>query len=252
LPTSGKIIVDGHDIVHEKVKAAKNIGWVPELPNFEPNAKPVALMKYFAGFYDLDGINVNKRIMELLDSVGLSDHLNKKLMEYSQGMKKRFAIAESLIGDPNNVLFDETLNGLDPEGVKFVRNLIIELKKNGKAILLSSHILGEIENLADMVAIIHHGKLIKDISKQELTSLGKTVIHIQILNMDENLKAILHKFGEVMEDGNEVVISDLKVDDVNIPGILNELISQKYIVKKFEPSGESLEEYFFRLIGDNQ
>jgi len=156
LPTSGKISVDGFDVIKEKVKASYNVGWIPEIPNFEPNAKPLSLMRYYAGFYRNNEKEMDKRIKELLDMVGLSNDLNKKLREYSQGMKKRFSIAESLINDPKNVLFDETLNGLDPEGVKFVRDLIIDLKSKQKSILLSSHILTEIENLADRVAIISH------------------------------------------------------------------------------------------------
>ncbi|MGC8672174.1 MAG: ATP-binding cassette domain-containing protein [Thermoplasmata archaeon] len=121
---------------------------------------------------------MDKKIEELLDMVGLSNDFKKKLREYSQGMKKRFAIAESLINDPKNVLFDETLNGLDPEGVKFVRDLIIYLKSKQRSNLLSSHILTEIENLEDRVAIISHGKLIKILTKSELGNLGKMKIYI--------------------------------------------------------------------------
>lgn len=255
LPTSGEIRVDGFNVVTEKVKATHNVGWVPELPNFEPNAKPLSLMKYFAGFYEFNSVDANERIRELLDSVGLSHDLNKKLRDYSQGMKKRFAIAESLISDPKNVLFDETLNGLDPEGVKFVRNLIIELKSRKKAILLSSHILTEIENLADRVAIIHHGKLIKILTRSELKNLGKTVIFMNIVNSKENRDAIgqvLSKFGTWEMNDENIVLRDLTIEENKIPDILKELITRGLMVKKFEPVGESLEEYFFKLIGEKK
>lgn len=255
LPTSGQIRVDSYDVVKEKVKATHNVGWIPELPNFEPNAKPVTLMKYYAGFYSNDGKEMNVRITELLDQVGLSEHLNKKLRDYSQGMKKRFAIAESLVGDPKNVLFDETLNGLDPEGVKFVRNLILDLKSKGKGILLSSHILSEIENLADRVAIIHHGKLIKMLSRSDLKNLGKTVIHIIIDKQSENyekLSGILGKYGSIEKNDGEFILSDLNLKDEEIPQILEDLIGSGIRVRKFEPVGESLEEYFFKTIGEKQ
>lgn len=252
LPTIGRIKVDGFDVVKDKVKATHNVGWIPELPNFEPNAKPLSLMKYFAGFYEPKG-DMNKRILDLLDSVGLSNDLNKKLRDYSQGMKKRFAIAESLISDPKNVLFDETLNGLDPEGVKFVRNLIIDLKAQGKGIMLSSHILSEIENLADKVAIIHHGKLIKMLDRSDLKNLGRTVIHIEIVDYDpsENiLKETLSEFSSFERNDGEIILRDLKVPDKDIPFILQKLVMKGLTVRKFEPIGESLEEYFFRLIGE--
>ncbi|MGC9294486.1 MAG: ABC transporter ATP-binding protein [Thermoplasmata archaeon] len=254
LPTTGRIKVDGFDVVKDKVKATHNVGWIPELPNFEPNAKPLSLMKYFAGFYEPKG-DMNKRILDLLDSVGLSNDLNKKLRDYSQGMKKRFAIAESLISDPKNVLFDETLNGLDPEGVKFVRNLIIDLKSQGKGIMLSSHILSEIENLADKVAIIHHGKLIKILDRSDLKNLGRTVIHIEIVDYNPSesiLKETLSQFGSFERNDGEIVLRDLTVQDKDIPSILQKLVMKGLTVRKFEPIGESLEEYFFKLIGEKK
>jgi len=255
LPTSGKISVDGFDVIKEKVKASYNVGWIPEIPNFEPNAKPLSLMRYYAGFYRNNEKEMDKRIKELLDMVGLSNDLNKKLREYSQGMKKRFSIAESLINDPKNVLFDETLNGLDPEGVKFVRDLIIDLKSKQKSILLSSHILTEIENLADRVAIISHGKLIKILGKSELRNLGKLKIYIEIMNGNdfrENIKNILSKYGTVEYLDGHIMLTDLNVKETEIPEILNDLIANRLKVRKFEPVGESLEEYFFKLIGERQ
>ncbi|MCL5803355.1 MAG: ABC transporter ATP-binding protein [Thermoplasmataceae archaeon] len=249
LPTSGKIMVDGYDIVTDKVKAAANVGWIPELPNFEPNATPLQLMNYFAGFYNMKGKEAQERIMSLLEQVGLKDHLHKKLRSYSQGMKKRFSIAESIIGDPQNVMFDETLNGLDPEGVLFVRNLMMTLKKRGKAILLSSHILSEIQDVADRVAIIDHGKLLKIIRRSEMKTLGKTVVHVTIENFNANCKKILSKYGDVETAGNESMIRDLKIPDVDLPSIPEELVKSGYRIVRFDPVGESLEQYFFGLIG---
>lgn len=252
LPTSGKIKVDEHDIVHEKVKAARSIGWVPEFPNFEPNAKPLALMKYYGGFYQLKGEDLDKRARDLLEKVGLSNDLRKKLREYSQGMKKRFAIAESLIGDPANVMFDETLNGLDPEGVRFVRNLILDMKKEGKAVMLSSHILSEIENVADDVAIIYKGRKIKSLVRDDFKTLGKMIIHIKVANKDQNIRALLERFGVIEDDSDEILLTDLKIDEGSVNEILEVLVTNKYKVTKFDPVGESLEEYFFKLMGDQK
>ncbi len=249
-PTSGRILIDGEDIVKDKVKAAQNVGWIPELPNFEPNAKPVSLMRYFAGFYNMHGKEADKRIMELLSSVGLENDLDKKLSNYSQGMKKRFAIAESIIGDPQNVLFDETLNGLDPEGVVFVRNLMINMRKNGKALLLSSHILSEIEDIADRVAIINHGKLIKVLTRNDLKSLGKTVIHVVLDNYDDECMKILREYGETRKEDGEIIISDLSIPNSEIADIPAKLVNYGYKIRQFTPMGETLEEYFFSLIGE--
>lgn len=250
LPTNGKIVIDGYDIVDEKLKASSRVGWIPEFPNFEPNAKPVPLMKYFAGFYDLEDKEVDKLIDESLDSVGLTPYLNRKLRTYSQGMKKRFSIAESLIGDPQNILFDETLNGLDPEGVVFVRKLITNLKSQGKAILLSSHILTEVQNIADRVAIISHGKLIETLTRDDMKSLGKEAIHLTIDNPDQKMADILKPYGAVSVTGGEITLTNLSIAKPDYPEIPESLISAGYRIRNFSSTGVSLEEYFFSLVGD--
>ncbi|MEM0133746.1 MAG: ABC transporter ATP-binding protein [Thermoplasmatales archaeon] len=250
LPTSGDVLVDGKSITKEKIAASRQIGWVPELPNFEMNAKPIPLLKYFAGYYGLTNAQETEHINELLKQVGLWDHRNKKLRAYSQGMKKRFSLAESLIGDPANLMFDETLNGLDPEGVQFVRNLIIDQKKKGKAVLLSSHILSEIEAVSDRIAIIHHGKLIKILDRKELNELGREKISMEIDNFDDKSLAIISKYGEVKQNSSDLSLTSLRIDKKDYPNILQELVQAGYKVRKFEPSGESLEEYFFNAIGE--
>ena len=250
LPSRGKISIDGFDIVSDKLEASRRVGWVPEFPIFEPNAKPLALMRYFAGFYNLRGKDAELKINESLESVGLGDYLNRKLSSYSQGMKKRFSIAESLIGDPQNILFDETFNGLDPEGVVFVRSLINNLRSKGKGILLSSHILSEVQNIADKVAIIHHGKLLKVLNRSELKSLGKDTVLITVDNPDDNLILKLKEYGEPILQGNEVVIRDLQVSRERYPEVSRELVRAGYLLRNFQVTGENLEEYFFSIVGE--
>ena len=250
LPSRGNITIDGYNIVSSKVEASRRVGWVPEFPNFEPNAKPLPLMRYFAGYYNLKGKEAEQRINESLESVGLSDYLDRKLSGYSQGMKKRFSIAESLIGDPQNILFDETFNGLDPEGVVFVRSRINNLRKKGKAIMLSSHILTEVEGIADRVAIISHGKLLKILNRNELKSLGKDMMFLAVDNPDERITSILKKFGEPAVNGTEITLKDLTVPRDRYSEVPSELIKEGYMIRRFQIAGESLEEYFFSLVGE--
>ncbi len=116
LPTSGTVKVNGHDVVEQKVNASRQLGWVPELPNFESNAKAGSLMHYFAGFYGIGAREADTKTAELLKLVGLAGFETRKLRSYSQGMKKRFSLAASMLSDPPNYLFDEVLNGLDLKG----------------------------------------------------------------------------------------------------------------------------------------
>src|SRR5207237_4425484 len=145
------------------------------------------LMRYLAGFYGIDRNEVTKRSKELLASVGLSGFENRKIRTYSQGMKKRFSLGVSLLSDPQNFLLDEVLNGLDPEGIHFFRELMRGQKRVNKAILLSSHILTEIENIADRIVFIHRGHVIKTVTRVELrANEGITEVLRIIIQHHEN------------------------------------------------------------------
>lgn len=251
-PTEGQVLVDGHDIVRNKIAASKNIGWVPELPNFEPNAKSVALLKYYAGFYGLHGPELESNIESLLKRFNIWEARNKKLKDYSQGMKKRFSIAAAMIGDPQNYLFDETLNGLDPEGVRNMRGFILELKKQNKSVFLSSHILSELENIADRIAIIRKGALIKVVDRSELQNLGTIVVRVRIENMDKGAISLLEKYGSVDITGSSAVVRNLTISAGEARKINNELAKNDYDISQFDVSGEGLEDYFLDLVGGAQ
>jgi ABC-2 type transport system ATP-binding protein len=251
-PSGGNVLVNGKDIVKNKIDASKNIGWVPELPNFEPNSKPVPLLKYYAGFYGLKGSEVEDKIEKLLKRFHIWDARTKKLKDYSQGMKKRFSIAAAMIGDPQNYLFDETLNGLDPEGVRNMRDFMIQLKKDGKSVFLSSHILSELENVADRIAIIRKGQLIKVLERGELSTLGTTVIRVRIQNMDNGAMNILEKYGRVESYGDSLIVRDISISAEEAPRVNRELNQNDYNVPYFEITGEDLEDYFIGLVGENR
>jgi ABC-2 type transport system ATP-binding protein len=242
-------VIDGHDITREKPEASKSIGWVPEIPNFEPNAKAWSLMRYLAGFYDIDSAEARRKSKDLLASVGLSGFENRKIRTYSQGMKKRFSLAVSLLSDPQNFLFDEVLNGLDPEGIHFFRELMRGQKRMNKAILLSSHILTEIENIADRIVFIHRGRVIKIVTRDELSAYEgeKGVLRIILQTVTDDAVSYLKGLGGTAQvQGNEVVLSDFRGDSSQVN---SELVKKGIPVReiKFEKTG--LEQYFFDLIG---
>jgi ABC-2 type transport system ATP-binding protein len=244
LPTVGAVSIDGHDVVSDKVEASKRVGWVPELPNFEPNSSGLSLMEYFAGFYGVPPAVAKSRSMELLASVGLQGSETKKLRAYSQGMKKRFSLAASMLSEPKNYLFDEVLNGLDPEGIRYFRRLMIEQKAKGSAVLLSSHILVEVESIADRVVFIHRGKLIKTISREELSSVGAKIIRIVIRNPDDRAIAYLGGLGSVKREGDVILLAS----EEDPARVNSELQKMGYEVTEFGLQKEGLEDYFLNLI----
>jgi ABC-2 type transport system ATP-binding protein len=248
LPTSGTVLVNGHDIVREKAEASKYIGWVPEFPNFELNAKARDLMVYFAGYHGISKDEALKRTQDLFQKVNLSGFEKKKLRTYSQGMKKRFSLAAALLPDPKNYLFDEILNGLDPEGIRFIRSLMIDLKHRGKAVLLSSHILTEIENISDRVVFIHKGNIIKIATRDELAKIESAsgMLRVVIQNLNDDALGYLRSLGEVRVEQNTVWLSNFTTDPTQIS---TELIKRGFQIREFNLEKSNLEEYFFKLVG---
>ncbi len=247
LPTSGTVYIDGFDIVENKADASNKVGWLPELPNFNLNEKALRLMKYYAGFHGLSGYEAEKRCLNLLKKVGLEGYEDVKLREYSMGMKKRFSLAVSMISNPPNYLFDEVLNGLDPEGIRFFRELAIGFRREGKAVLFSSHILSEVETIADKIVFIHRGKIINIIHSRDLSRFGGLTIELTIENVDDKLAKILEGYGRVTVSGSSVVIYDSKAPPHEVN---RQLVENGYLVSRLFSRRIELEEYFLKLVGD--
>lgn len=246
LPTSGKVNIDGFDIVEQKIEASRRLGCVPEFPNFEQNAKALSLMRYFAGFYGINGKDSDAKLMELLKIVGLAGFENRKLRTYSQGMKKRFSLAASMLSDPENYLFDEILNGLDPEGIHYFRQLMLDFRKQNKAVLLSSHILMEVESIADRILFIHKGRLIKTMTRSELANLGVSSLKITLRGSDDRALSYLKSLGaELRVDGDTIYLTGGNPDPAKIN---SDLVGMGYVITELNQQHEGLEGYFMRLL----
>ncbi len=247
LPSKGVIHVDGLDIVKEKARASRNIGWVSEYPSFEQNVKPVLLMRYFAGFYAMSGRASEERINNVLKAVGLERALDMKIRSYSQGMKKRFGLAAAMLSDPSNYLLDEIMNGLDPEGMSYVRKLLLSFRNEGKAILLSTHILGALQDLADRVIILHRGKILETLTRQSMKKLGNPSLKIKVDRVDAKLLDLLSRFGNARVMGDEIIVSGIDDSTEITEEISSSLVTGGYRLSHLSLERESLEDYFLKL-----
>ena len=245
LPTRGRVLVDGRDIVREKRRASERVGWVPELFPFEPQDRALPLMVYYAGFHGLSGPAAREHCRELLALVGLASVEKDRLRTFSQGMKKRFSLASAMIADPPNLLLDEILNGLDPAGIAFVRGWVTDLRRQGKAVLLSSHLLTELQALADRVTFVHQGRILRTVDRAALAAAGGTRFRITIDNLDEAAQRFLAGLGSVRVDGTTVVLSEPPMD---LPTLNAELVRRGYRVSALGLEPQSLEAYFLQLI----
>ena len=245
LPTAGTVLLDGHDIVTDKIRASATVGWVSEFPNFEPSARAADLLEYLAGYNGLRGPEALPWVLGILRQVGLEGDEWQRVGTFSQGMKKRFALATALVARPTNLLFDELLNGLDPEGIRYVRSMMLTLRKEGASVLLSSHLLGEVENLADRIAIVHEGRLLEVLPREALLSSRGRSLRIVLHGPGDGALDYLSTVGKVTAEGTTYRIADPRTEAWQVT---EELVRRGYHVAEVRTEHEDLESYFFRRI----
>ena len=159
-PSSGLIEIDGLSLLENRPIMMQKIGSMMENPAFHQHLTGRENLDYLA---NLTGIEVSKSKMDsLLKKAGIPDRADTRVQTYSQGMRQRLGIANALMGNPDFIILDEPTNGLDPAGIEEMRVLIQNLKEDGKTILLSSHLLGEVEKVCTKIAIINKGEIVKE------------------------------------------------------------------------------------------
>jgi len=171
-PTSGQARIFGHAVGDPAAKA--KLGFLPESPYFYDYLTSREFLSFYGHLFGLWGGALNKRVDELLDLVGMTHARDLQLRKFSKGMLQRVGIAQALINDPELVVLDEPMSGLDPIGRKEVRDLIFRLKESGKTVMFSSHILHDAELLCDRVAMIMKGRLVACGQVSELIQQGTT------------------------------------------------------------------------------
>jgi len=181
-PTAGTIRIDGHDLREDPLAVKEKLGLMPDEVLFYPTLTGEQHLLYYASFYGIPRAEAKARATKYLDQFGLGDARTKKVKAYSHGMKKRLALAQCLLHDPEVLIMDEPANGLDPQGMRYFRDLIRFLNKEGKTIFLSSHMLAEVEQLCERVGIIDRGRMVAVDAIQtlsaRLTSGAPIVLHV--------------------------------------------------------------------------
>ena len=232
-------LFDGENIS----SARKRVGSLIESPAIFRNMTASQNLDIYCTMLGAD----KKTIPHILKTVGLSDTGKKKSGDFSLGMKQRLGIAIALIGNPDFLILDEPINGLDPTGIVDVRELLIELKNQGKTIFISSHILGELEKIATRYGIISSGKLVEEITSAELSEKcgSRTVITVSdTAKSIEIISKILDIHSENIEyDKNNIFVKS-KID--NIGELTNALFIAGVVVSGISNDENSAEKYFIR------
>lgn len=226
-------------------KQRKNISAIVETPSLVPHLTALQNMQYQELY---EGIKLTpEERMALLKKVHLDQVGNKKVRNYSLGMRQRLAIALALMNKPKLMFLDEPMNGLDPEGIAELRDLLIELnQKDGITVLISSHILSELEKIATHYGFISHGKILEELTTEELQNRCKKSLNIKVSDI-EKAKDILAKLG--LKDIKVFPTGDIKIyDDIKVNKVVLAFDKSDVDLLSINSSEESVEDFYLSLV----
>ncbi len=200
-PTSGSAKIFGRD--SGEVHSRDSVGFLPENPYFYKFLTGTETLRFFGKLCGLHGEQLHQRIIDLLDLVGLTNAREQRLATYSKGMLQRIGLAQALINDPQLVVLDEPTAGVDPAGSRDIRDLIVDLRKRGVTVLLSSHLLGQVQEVCDRVGILANGKLVREGKLEELLAIENQT-ELVLENASEDL---VKRVQELARDANARLVA---------------------------------------------
>ncbi len=241
-PDDGNVyIFDKH--VHREHRVLRNVGAQVEGANFYNFLSGRRNLKVLALVGNLD--NPEPRIDELLERVGMTERSQRRVKGYSTGMKQRLGLAAALLNNPNVVILDEPTNGLDPQGIQEIRFFIRELAdKHGKTVLLSSHMLGEVEQICDRVAIINKGVLIREGAVRELLS-DQTRLQVEAEPLETALQVLSPHWG--CRKNTRSLTIDASREDT--PHVISKLVENYIHIFEVTRQRQTLEDFFLSVTG---
>lgn len=245
-PTGGELKLFGKDLSKDRNYILQRIGCIVEKPDFY---KYLSAEKNIEIFARLSGVNVTKsKVHEIIEFVGLKGREKDKLSGFSHGMKQRLGIAQTLIHDPELIILDEPTTGLDPQGIIDIRNLILQLKnERNKTVLLSSHILSEIELIANRMVIINKGKTIIQGSVKELLNAQELIVAFTVHNIEKATSLLEKAAMKEMIDLTDKTNLLLHISQEKIP-VVNKLFTDNGVNVYSIEAKRKLEDYFLKLI----
>jgi ABC-type multidrug transport system ATPase subunit len=244
-PTRGEIRIFDLDLSTHRKEILQRIGAIIEKPDLYKYLTAIENLNLFA---KMSGLKLKrKQLMDKLEKVGLAERADSKIKTFSQGMKQRLGIAVALVHDPDLIILDEPMNGLDPQGIADIRQLINHLsKEQGKTIFISSHLLNEMEQVADSLLIIHKGKKIAEGNMNQLLNPEQSRIEVETRSANEfelQLKQTIWSNNIISVNGQKIIMQ-MKREEV--PAFVKQMAEMKQDIFSIQKKN-SLEDYFLSL-----
>jgi len=253
-PTFGEAYISGYDITKETKLALSKIGAVVETPEFFPQLTPNQILSYFGKLHGLSNQTLKERMNHVLELVKMKEWREKKIGKFSKGMKQRIALASALLHDPELLILDEPTSGLDPRGMSEVRQIIKELKKEGKTIFMSSHLLPETQEVCDKIALIDKGKLLHFERIDLINNTDTSTILIEFVSIpnEQQLSIITKHEGvlDVKHDSRGVTV-EFDGNDYDKAVLLKSIEDNAMKVTSFRTVDTKLESLYLKLVSDS-
>ena len=249
-PSSGEIEIFGMNLAKHRKEILQKTGAIIERPDLYKYLTALENLRIFSA---MSGVTVpKKKMMDQLEMVGLAERVHSKVKTYSQGMKQRLGIATALIHNPELIILDEPTNGLDPQGIADMRNLILHLSKSlKKTVMVSSHLLSEMELIADSMLIIDRGKKIVEGKMSELFDPAETIVELKMTDTDAAWQKLQTSVFQKYLVAKKTSCIQLKLNRHDLPSFIKEIVQMDIGIMSVY-SKNSLEDYFLSLTSRHQ
>jgi ABC-2 type transport system ATP-binding protein len=248
-PTSGKAAVFGHQV--PSPAAMRRVGFLPENPYVYPYLTPREFVSLSARLSGLSGAESRRRVEHSLERTGIAYAADRQVRRLSKGMLQRTGLAAALVADPELLMLDEPMSGLDPVGRKEVRDLIVEEKKSGKTVFFSTHILSDVETMCDRVVILRKGQVVVSGRVRDLLRADVRRVEVTLGDVPESLPAKLAADGFANRPVGDHLLVEIEGDG-NVPKVLGDALAAGARVVEVIPRRETLEDLFMRrAIGED-
>jgi len=252
--SSGSAYLNGIDVTKDAKGALMDVGTVVETPEFYGYLTPVETMMYLGKINGMSSESLSAKIPEILENVKMTEWGDKRIGTFSKGMRQRIALGQSLLTDPSVIILDEPTSGLDPRGMIEIREILKSLKTQNLTIFMSSHMLYEVSDLCDRIAMINHGKLlVHDTTEKLINTSGARVVKIKVLNnITPDIIREISSLSDVVNaeiDGSSIDIR-MRGDDAEQANLLKELTALGLEV--FSIMNDNLESVYLDLIKESR
>jgi ABC-2 type transport system ATP-binding protein len=241
--TGGRAAVFGH--VTPSPEAMKNVGFLPENPYIYPYLTPREFVTLSARLSGLTGSHLRQRVEGSLERTGIAYAADRQVRRLSKGMLQRTGLAAAMVSDPELLLLDEPMSGLDPVGRKEVRDLILEEKKRGKTVFFSTHILSDVETLCDRVVILRRGETVVSGAVRDLLRAEVRRVEVTLADVSPALRERLVGYGLSVEEAAGHVVVEIEGDE-KVPKVLAAALEANARIVEVTPRRETLEDLFMR------